>query len=99
MPIDIAIISTLAALLQVAALMLMIRGLMWLLGPKARMSFIYGLFTVGVMPFIRLTRRMMPRGVADAYIPAIAFVLVLVVCAALLLAQQSLCVQRPGQCA
>jgi hypothetical protein len=98
MPIDILIVSTLAALLQVAALMLLIRGLMWLLGPRVRMSFIYGIFTVGSMPFIRLARAIMPRAVPDAYIPAIAFVLVVAVSVGLLIAQQSLCVQRGAQC-
>ena len=90
MPVDVLIISTLAALLQVAALMLLIRGVMWLLGPKVRTSLIYGIFTAGSMPFIRLTRKLMPRAVPDAYIAALAFVLVIAVYVALLLAQQSL---------
>lgn len=98
MPIDILIISTLAALLQVAALMLLIRGAMWLLGSKVRTSFIYGVFTAGSMPFIRLTRRIVPRAVPDSYMPALALVLVIAVYIALLLAQQSLCVQRGVQC-
>jgi hypothetical protein len=96
MPLHILILSTLAALLQVAALMMLIRGVIWLLGPKARMSFIYGIFTVGSAPFIRLTRRIVPRAVPDSYIPAIAFVVVCLVSIALVLAQQSLC-QQP-QC-
>ena len=98
MPIDILIISTLAALLQVAALMLLIRGVMWLLGPRVRASLVYGLFTAGSMPFMRMTRRIMPRAVPDLYIPAIAFVFVIAASLALLVAQQSLCVQRGVQC-
>jgi hypothetical protein len=99
MPIELVIVSTLAALLQVAALMLVIRGLIWLIGGKARTSFVYGIFTVGSMPFIRLTRRIAPRAVPDAYIPVIAFVLVCVVCIALLFIQQALCARPGAQCA
>ena len=99
MPLHIVLVSTLSALLQVAALMLLIRGAIWLIGPKARTSFIYGIFTVGSMPFIRLTRKLLPRAVPDAYIPAIAFVLVCAVCVALLLAQQALCAQPGAHCA
>ena len=98
MPIHILIVSTLAALLEVAALMMLIRGAIWLLGPKARMSFVYGIFTVGSTPFIRLTRRIVPRAVPDSYIPAVAFVLVCLISIALAFAVQSLCEQR-GQCA
>jgi hypothetical protein len=98
MPIEITIISTLAALFQVAGLMLLVRGAIWLFGPKARNSMVYGIFTVGSMPFIRLARAIVPRAVPDTYIPAIAFLLVLTIWVALALAQQSLCVQRGVQC-
>jgi hypothetical protein len=97
MPIHILIVSTLAALLQVAALMLLIRGLLWAV--KARTNVIYGIFTAGSMPFMRLTRRIAPRAIADSYIPALAFVLVFVASIALLLVQQSLCAGRGPQCA
>jgi uncharacterized membrane protein len=98
MPIQIVIISTLAALVQVAALMLLIRGAMWLSGPTARNNFVYGLFTVGAMPFIHFTRAVMQRAVPDRYIPAIAFLLVFALWVALALTQQTLCA-RPGvQC-
>jgi hypothetical protein len=98
MPIEIIVISTLRALVEVAALMLLIRGAMWLFGPKARKNFVYGLFTVGAMPFIHFTRAAMPRAVPDRYIPAIAFLLVFALWVALALTQQTLCA-RPGvQC-
>ena len=96
MPIHILIISTLAALLQVAALMLLIRGLLWAVG--LRTNVIYGVFTAGSMPFLRLARRIAPRAVPDTYIPVLAFVLVVLVSVVLLLVQQSLCAGRGPQC-
>jgi hypothetical protein len=98
MPIEIVIISTLRALVEVAGLMLLIRGAMWLFGPRARKNFVYGIFTVGAMPFIHFTRAVMPRAVPDSYIPAIAFLLLFALWLALALSQQTLCA-RPGiQC-
>jgi hypothetical protein len=96
MPLHILIITTLGALLQVAALMLLIRGLLWVLG--MRTNVIYGVFTAGSMPFMRLTRRIAPRAVPDTYIPALAFVLVFAASIALLVAQQSLCAERADRC-
>ena len=96
MPVHILIISTLAALLQVAALMLLIRGLLSVLG--MRNNVVYGVFTAGSMPFMRLTRRIAPRAVPDAYIPPIAFVVVFAASIAMLLVQQSLCAGRGPQC-
>jgi hypothetical protein len=90
------IVSTFVALLEVAALMLLIRGVLWVL--RLRNNVIYGVFTAGSMPFMRLTRRIAPRAVPDAYIPALAFVLVCILCVGLLLVQQSLCAQTGGQC-
>jgi hypothetical protein len=98
MPIDIVIITTLAALFQVAWIMLLLRGVMWLFGPKARNNVVYGIFTVGSMPFIRFARAIMPRAVPDAYIPAIAFLMVFGMWVALAVGQQALCVQRGAQC-
>ena len=78
MPTEIVLLSMMLALVEVAGLMLLARGAMWLFGPKARKgNFVYDIFTIGAMPFIRLTRRITPRIVHDAYIPAIAFFLLL----------------------
>jgi hypothetical protein len=87
------------ALVEVAGLMLLVRGAMWLFGPKARKgNFIYDIFTIGAMPFIRLTRRIAPRIVRDAYIPALAFFLVFWVWVGLVLAKHTMCVARAAQC-
>ena len=87
------------ALVEVAGLMLLVRGAMWLFGPKARKgNFVYDIFTVGAMPFIRITRRITPRIIHDAYMPAIAFFLLLLAWGGLGLAKHSLCVARGVQC-
>src|SRR5829696_7474993 len=75
MPPEIVVLSTLRALVEVAALMLLLRGIMCGFGPKARTNFISGLFTAGSMPFIRFARMLTPRTVPDRYVPAIAFLL------------------------
>ena len=78
MPFDITLITALRALIEVAGLMLLARGLMWLFGPKARQgNFVYDILTIGTKPFIQLTRKVTPRFVRDAYIPVETFLLVL----------------------
>jgi hypothetical protein len=99
MPTEIVFISMLRAIVEVAGLMLLIRGVMWVFGPRARRgNFVYDILTVGAMPFIRFTRAVMPRAVSDAAIPAIAFALLLGLWVGLGLAQHSLCVARAIQC-
>ena len=92
-------VSMLRSLVEVAGLMLLLRGVMWLFGPRARKgNFVYDIFTVASMPFIRLSRSITPRVVGDAYIPAIAFLLVFAIWIALAAGHQALCVHRAVQC-
>ena len=98
MPPEIVVLTTLRALVEVAALMLLLRGIMWSFGAKARTSFIYGLFSAGSMPFIRLARVLTPRAVPDRYTPAIAFLLLLSLWIALVLGLQTLCARSGIQC-
>ena len=95
MPPEITVIATLRALVEVAGLMLLLRGLMWSFGPRARTNFIYGIFTAGSMPFIRFARAVTPRAVPDRYVPAIAFLLLFLLWLALALGVGALCA-RPG---
>ena len=98
MPPEIVVLNTLRALVEVAALMLLLRGIMWSLGPKARTNFVYGIFTVGSMPFIHFARWLAPRAVPDRYTPAIAFLLLFTLWIALLLGAQTLCARAGIQC-
>ena len=99
MPAEIVFISMLRALVEVAGLMLLIRGVLWLFGPRGRQgNFVYDILTIGATPFVRLTRRLVPRKVGDESIAAIAFLLLLGVWVGLGVAQHSLCVARAAQC-
>ncbi len=99
MPLDILIITAIHALIQIAALMLLARGLMWLLGPRMRQgNFFYDIFTIGTAPFVALTRRVAPRALPDVYIPTTAFVLLLLLSVGVGLAKYFLCAARALQC-
>ena len=99
MPADIATISVLRALIEVALLMLLGRGALWIFGPRARQgNFVYDILTIGVMPFIKLTRMITPKFVRDAHIPAATFFLVFWVWLGLGIAKAALCQQHGLQC-
>jgi hypothetical protein len=99
MPTEIIFVSMLRALVEVAGLMLLLRGAMWLFGPKARAgNFVYDILTVGSMPFIRFTRAVMPRAVSDRYVASIAFLLLLALWVGLGAGQLALCDARGVRC-
>lgn len=99
MPIEILLLSIVRALVEVAGMLLLGQGLLWLFGPKAREgNFVYDLFKKGTKPIIRLTRAISPRFVPDAHIGLIAFVLLLWVWFALAFAKHSLCLARQLSC-
>jgi hypothetical protein len=99
MPTDILLLSAAQALIEVAGLMLIARGVMWLFGPRAREgNFFYAILTAGTMPFIRFSRTITPRAVRDSYMPAIAFVLIVLLWIAAVLAKTWLCTARSVQC-
>ena len=99
MPFEILAITVLRGLVEVAGMMLLGRGLLWLFGPKARRgNFIYDLLTIGTAPFIRLARKMSPRFVPDAHVPAIAFFLLFWLWMGLGIAKAAMCASRSLQC-
>ncbi len=99
MPIEILLISVLRGLTEVAGLMLLGRGLLWLFGPKARQgNFVYDILTIGTRPFIQVTRKLTPRFVRDAHIPAATFFLVFWVWIGLGIAKAAMCASRALQC-
>jgi uncharacterized protein YggT (Ycf19 family) len=99
MPYDILIVTLLLALIQVAGLMLLVRGLLWLFGPKARQgNVVYDLLTVGTAPFLRLTRAVTPRFVRNAHVPWIAFLLLFGLFVGLGYAKLSLCASHGIDC-
>ena len=99
MPIDITVISAMRALIEIAMLMLLARGVLWLFGPRARQgNFFYDIMTIIATPFIRAMRAITPRIVRDAYIPAMAFVLVVCLWLALGIAKAAMCASRGLEC-
>ena len=99
MPIDITFITVLRALIEVAMLMLLGRGALWIFGPKARRgNFFYDILTIGTLPFLRATRAIAPKLVRDAYIPAATFVLVVVIWLGLGIAKAAMCASRGLEC-
>ena len=99
MPLDLTLLIAAHALVEIAGLMLLVRGLLWLLGPKARKgNFFYDMLTIGTLPFIRLARLLSPRVIKDVYVPAIAFTLVFCVWISLGIGKEVLCASRGLQC-
>jgi hypothetical protein len=99
MPPEIVFVSMLRALIEVAGLMFLLRGILWLFGPKARQdNFVYDILTVGATPFIRLTRAATPRLVRDTYVPLLAFIVLVFLWIGLGLGQHALCTWRGVQC-
>jgi hypothetical protein len=99
MPYDILIVTVLLALTQVAGLMLLARGVVWLLGPKARQgNVIYDLLTAGTAPFIRFARAVTPRFVRDVHLPWITFFLLFLLYVGLVYAKLALCASHGIDC-
>lgn len=99
MPFDITLVTVARALFEVCGLMLLARGVLWVFGPKARQgNFLYDLLSAGTKPFMNVTRRVTPRIVRDAYIPAMTFVLVFGVWIVLGIAKAAMCASRGLQC-
>ena len=99
MPLDLLLVTVLRGLIEVAGLMLLGRGLLWLFGPRARQgNFVYDLLTIGTAPFIKLARKLSPRFVPDAHVPWIAFFLLFWIYVGLGFAKLSLCASHGLDC-
>lgn len=99
MPVELLLISVLRAIFEVAGMMLLGRGLLWLFGPKARQgNFVYDLLTVGTKPFMQLTRKITPQFVRDGHIPLATFFLVFWIWLGLGVVKATMCASRGLQC-
>ena len=96
MPSEIVLLVAVArGLIEVAGLMLLVRGFVWLFFAKARTNnVVYDLLTTGVTPFLRLTRKITPRFITDNSIPMIAFFWIFWIWVGLSLLHQAI---APGQ--
>jgi hypothetical protein len=92
MPTEIVILGMLKAIVEGCGLMLLLRGAMWLFGPKARKgNFVYDILTIGALPFINFARAIAPRVCATNTCRRLLSAVV-ALWIALGLGQQSLCV-------
>jgi hypothetical protein len=99
MPIEILLVTIIRALVEVAGVMLLGQGVLWLFGPKGRDgNFVYDLFKMGTRPIIKATRVITPRFVHDAHIGFVSFFILAWVWLALAFAKRYLCVSQGIQC-
>jgi hypothetical protein len=98
-PADILILTIARALVEVAGMMLLGQGMLWLFGPKGRDgNFVYDLFKLGTRPIIKATRVITPNFVHDSHIGLVAFILLVWVWLALAFAKRYLCVTQGINC-
>jgi hypothetical protein len=99
MPFDILLISIARALIEVAAMLMLGQGVLWIFGPRARDgNFVYDLFKTGTRPLIKLTRFITPRFVHDAHVGFVAFFILACLWLGLAIVRHNLCVARGLQC-
>lgn len=100
MPFDILLVSIARALVEVAGMLMLGQGILWIFGPRARDgNFVYDLFKLGTRPIIKLTRILAPRFVHDAHIGLLAFFMLIWLWLGLALLKRHLCVMQHLQCA
>jgi hypothetical protein len=100
MPADILLVSIARALVEVAGMLLLGQGVLWIFGPKARDgNFVYDLFKMGTRPLIMVTRAVTPRVIHDAHIGFVTFFFLACLWLALAFAKHSMCTARGLQCA
>ena len=99
MPLDILLLTLVSALGEVAGMMLLGQGVLWLFGPRGRDgNFVYDLFKMGTRPIVKATRVITPRFVHDAHIGMVSFILLVWIWLALAFAKRYLCVSQGIQC-
>lgn len=73
------LLSIIKAISEILALTLFGRGVLWLIGGKARENnFVYNLLSAITRPVLRLARLVTPRAVPDRYVWPVAVLIVLV---------------------
>ena len=99
MPADILLVSIARALVEVAGMLMMGQGILWIFGPKARDgNFVYDLFKTGTRPLIRVTRIITPRFVHDAHIGFVAFFILAWLWLGLAVAKHYMCAAQGLPC-
>lgn len=90
--IELFIVSTLKALVEIAGMALLSQGLIGLLAGKARQdNFVYRLFKIVTDPVLKITRKITPRFVADQHLGLACFFLLFWLWIALIYAKGYVC--------
>ena len=99
MPTEILLVSIARALVEVAGMLMLGQGLLWVFGPRARDgNFVYDLFKKGTSPIIKAARFITPRFVHDAHIGLVAFLVLVWLWFGLAYAKRYLCVMQQVNC-
>jgi hypothetical protein len=99
MPIEIATVSVVRALVEVAGWFLLGQGVLHVLAGKAREGNpVYRLFRLLTSPVVRVTRAVTPAVVVDRHIPLVAFFLLFWIWIALQLLKRHLCAVHALSC-
>lgn len=89
---ELLIVSTLKALVEIAALSLLAQGMIGFMSGKTKQdNFIYRLFQVVTAPIIRITRAITPRFIADQHMGLTSFSILFCLWVALIYAKGYLC--------
>lgn len=90
--IELFVISTLKALVEIAGMALLAQGLVGLLSGRARQdNFVYRLLQVVTSPVIKVTRRITPKLIADTHIGLVSFFLLMWLWVGLIYAKGYVC--------
>ena len=85
-------VSVLRALVEVAGLLLLGQGVLFLLaGPRREDNAVYRMLAIATRPVLRLVRRVTPRAIVDRHLPLVAFFLLLWLWIALAAVKRALC--------
>jgi uncharacterized protein YggT (Ycf19 family) len=89
---ELFIVSTLKALVEIAAMALLAQGLIGFLSGKAKQdNFVYRLFQVVTAPIYKIVRRITPKFVADQHIGLASFFILFWLWVALIYAKGYVC--------
>ena len=98
--IELLIVSSLKALVEVAGMALIGQGLVGLLsGNRKQDNFVYRIFLVVTSPLYKLARLISPRFIADAHMGLVSFFIVFWLWVALIFAKAYICQLQNLVCA
>jgi hypothetical protein len=90
--IELFIVSTLKAVVEIAGMALLAQGLIGLISGKAKQdNFVYRIFLVVTSPIYKLARLISPRFIADAHLGLASFFIVFWLWVALIYAKGYVC--------